>query len=62
MVLICGPIDYDFIEGRFLIQIWCYTQSPHPVNIFYEGQGNRSDKLQMQHLTNMKVIEVSGST
>ena len=62
MVLICGPIDYDFIEGKFLIQIWCYTQSPHPVNIFMKVKGNRSDKLQMQHLTNMKVIEVSGST
>ena len=36
MVLICGPIDFDFIGGRFLIQIWCFTQSPHPITFFYQ--------------------------
>jgi hypothetical protein len=34
MVLICGPAYHDFIEGLFLIQIWCHKQSPHPANTF----------------------------
>ena len=39
MVLICGPIDFNFIEGRFLIQIWCYTQSPPPITFLIKARG-----------------------
>ena len=39
MVLICGPTDFDFIEGRFLTKFWCYTQSPHPITFLIKAQG-----------------------
>lgn len=41
--MICGPTDYDFIEGMFLIEIWCYTQSPHPTTFLSRPRGNGSD-------------------